>query len=148
MARVSRTMAIAEKIQKLRLFNEKIEMMRRGRFASLVSRSDHGVTLSISSEAPMAIERRGADEDSTLALAATLRFFVQPKDGITLLQIADLYETLPIEERAKTSARAAAEANGVFLDRLCEFGLNGETFTNREIFEVAGYPLDSGGPNI
>jgi hypothetical protein len=151
-------LSTSQQIQKLKLFNEKIEVVRRGRFATLVSRPDHGFTIKFGSGAPMDIEKRGADEESTLALVTTLRFFVQERDGISLRQIAHLYEMLAVEERAKTSARGAANANDEFLDRPCGFGLNvtshtvdqlvdgyygaglnGDSHTNREVFEIFMY---------
>jgi hypothetical protein len=132
-------LSTTEQIQRLKLFNEKIAIVRRGRFRGLVFRPDHGVSISFGSGAPMDIEKRGADEDSTLALVTTLRFFVQERDGITLEQLADLYETLPVEERAKTSARGAANANNEYLERPCGFGLNGDSCTNREVFEIFMY---------
>jgi hypothetical protein len=129
---LTQALTTPEKIRRLRLFNDKIEVVRRGRFSALVSRPDHGITINFGSGVPMDIEKRGADEESTLALVTTLRFFVQERDGITLGKIADLYETLPVEERAKTSARGAAIANDEFLDRQCGFGLNEGHYSNRE----------------
>ena len=82
-----KALSTAEKIQRLNLFNYKLEVVRRGRFRTLVTRPDHGITIRFGSGAPMEIEKRGADEDSTLALVTTLRFFVQDRDGITLEQM-------------------------------------------------------------
>jgi hypothetical protein len=128
-----------EQIQKLKLFNQKIQLLKRGRFAALVDRTDHGITLNISAGVPMTTEKRGADEESTLALVTTLRFFVQERDGITLGQIADLYESLPVEEQAKTSARGAANAIDEFLERPCGIEIQGKSYSNRDVFEIFMY---------
>jgi hypothetical protein len=135
----SKPLSRNQQVQKLKLFNEKIDLIRRGRFAALVSRPDHGFTLSLAAGAPMTVEKRGADEESTLALVTTLRFFVQERDGVTIAQIADLYDALPVEELAKTSAREAANANEEYLSRPCGVGLNGTNYTNREIFDIFMY---------
>src|ERR1035441_2037719 len=97
-------MSVAEKLQKLKLFNEKVDVVRRGRFFQQVS-PEHSVKIHFGQNEPLKIEKRGADEEAVLALAITLRFFVQPGDGIMLKQIADIYDSLPVEDMAKQSAR-------------------------------------------
>jgi hypothetical protein len=126
-------------LQKLKLFNEKIETVRRGRFVPQVFRPDHGLTLNFATEKRLTVEKRGADEDATLALATTLRFFVQERDGISLGQIADIYESLPVEDMARKSARSAVDGLDKYLDTPLEFRLNDETITRRRLFEVLMY---------
>ena len=72
---------IAEKIQKLKLFNSKVEIFRRGRFVEQVfSPNKLGVTVNLKASLRFEIQKRGADEDAVLALVTPLRFFVQPRD--------------------------------------------------------------------
>ena len=132
-------LSLPEKLQKLKLFNEKIETVMRGRFVPQVFRPDHGVTMNFQPEKPLTIEKRGADEEAILALATTLRFFVQDRDGISLSQIADIYQSLPVEEMAKKSARSAVENVDKYLDGGLGFAFNGEVTTNRRLFEVVMY---------
>jgi hypothetical protein len=106
-----------EKLQKLKLFNEKIEVLRRRNFIQQVFQPNHGVTINFGRPEPLTFERRGADEEALHAFATTLRFFVQPRDGITIEQIAKIYESLPVEDEAKRSARAAADSLDGYLDR-------------------------------
>src|SRR5438552_9626672 len=56
-------------------------------------------------EKPLTIEKRGADEEAILALATTMRFFVQETDGISLRQIAEIYESLPVRRREHRRGR-------------------------------------------
>jgi hypothetical protein len=65
--------------------------------------------------------------------------FYQQRDGISLEQIAELYETLPVEDRAKQSARTAVKALNQYLDSLTEFTVANEKLTNRRLFEVVMY---------
>jgi hypothetical protein len=128
-----------QKLRQLKLFNEKIETLRRGRFIPQVFHPSHGVSIHYEAEKPMKIEKVGADEDATLALAATLRFFVQPRDGIQLSQIAETYESLPVEDMAKRSAREASDCMNALLDSSTFITINGERITNRRLFEVFMY---------
>jgi hypothetical protein len=130
---------MSEMLQKLKLFNEKIETVRRGRFVPQVFRPDHGVTLNFATEKPLTVGKRGADEDATLALAMTLRFFYQPGDGINLWQIANIYESLPVEEMDKKSARSAVDSVEEYLNTPFPFVINGEAITKRRLFEVFMY---------
>ena len=138
-AKPSKSLSMSEMLQRLKLFNEKIETVRRGRFVPQVFRPDHGVTLNFATEKPLKVEKRGADEDAILALAITLRFFCQEKDGISLRQIADIYESLPVEEMDKKSARSAADSVDKYLNTPFPFVINGGAITKRRLFEVFMY---------
>ena len=75
-----------------------------------------GFTINFEADMPLNVEKRGPDEDAVLALVTSLRFFVQPRDGISLEQIASLYDSLPVEERARESARSTVESLRNYLD--------------------------------
>jgi hypothetical protein len=136
---MKRALTADQKAGKLRLFNEKIEVLRQGRFVPQVFQPDHRVSLHFGHDRPLTTEKCGADQEAVLALATTLRFFVQERDGVNLDQIAGLYESLPVEDRAKTSARVAADGLKRYLDSPSGMGLDGENLTNRRIFEVFMY---------
>jgi hypothetical protein len=129
----------SEAIQKLKLFNAKIETLRRGTFIPKVFHEDHGVTMNFSAESPVTVEKCGADEEATLALAVTLRFFVQERDGISLEQVARIYDSLPVPDQYKQSAQRAFESIEVYMDSPAGFNFNGETVTNRRLFNVFMY---------
>jgi hypothetical protein len=121
----------SEAAQKLKLFNAKIETMRRGTFIPKVFHEDHGVTMNFSTESPVTVEKRGADEEATLALALTLRFFVQERDGISLEQVARIYDSLPVPDQYQESARKTFEGIEAYMDSPAGFNFNGETVSNR-----------------
>jgi hypothetical protein len=135
----AKLLTTAEKLRKFKLFNEKLEVFRRGRFFEQLSGPDHSVTMNFGVGQPTTVEMRSADEEAVLALVTTLRFFVQPRDGIMPTQIADIYDTLQVESRAKESARQAAEAIETYLDTPTANSVNYETLTHRRIFEVFMY---------
>ena len=138
MAQTSGT-TVTDAIQRLRLFNEKADTVRRGSFLEKVSRDDHGVTLHLRAGAPLSVEKRGVDEEATLALALTLRFFVQPRDGISLQQVAQVYESIPVPTKYSQSARSAADSVERFLDQPTGLVFQNSPITNRRLFEVFMY---------
>lgn len=129
----------AREIAKLRLFNEKAKLLRRSRFVSQVFRPDFGFTMKFLSSQPLSVEKRGADEEATLALATTFRFFIQPRDGIELKQIANLYEALPVTDDEKQRVRSAVNSVEALLDSPLEFGFNGKSISKRHLLEVFMY---------
>lgn len=56
MSKPSKALSTPEMLQKLKLFNEKIETVRRGCFVPQVFRPDHGVTMHFGSETPLIVE--------------------------------------------------------------------------------------------
>jgi hypothetical protein len=144
MKAMAKLLSTAEKLKKLKLFNDKIGVLRRRNFIPQVFRPDHGFTLKMDFETQkpqeqLTLEKRGADEEALHAFVTTLRFFVQPKDGIKIEQIAEIYESLPVEEKAKQSARAAADGVNSYLDSATGLNFYGENITRRRLFEVFMY---------
>jgi len=140
-----RVLSISEKIQKLKLFNEKIEELRRRNFVKQIFGKDHAVTVNFKADAPLNIEKRGADEESRAALALTLRFFVQVRDGIKLEQIAEIYDSIPELQEEARHARHAVQSLQAYLDSPTGFSLghigtdpaSGKgVYTNRRLFDA------------
>jgi hypothetical protein len=65
-----------------------------------------------------------------------LRFFVQERDGISLRQVADIYDNLPVEDLPKQSARSAVDSIDKYLDSPVGVVFNDETITHRRLFDV------------
>jgi hypothetical protein len=88
---------------------------------------------------PMEVERRGADEEATLAFAITFRFFTHKNDEIELSQVAELYEALPVSDEEKQRARVASDSVKAFLDSPVEYEINGEAISRRRLLSVFMY---------
>jgi hypothetical protein len=129
----------SREIARPRLFNEKAELLRRGRFVSQVFRPDFGFTMTFGGKQPTQVERRGADEEATLAFVTTFRFFIHKNDEIELGQVADLYDGLPVSDEEKQRTRVATDSVKAFLDSPCEFGINGKTLSRRRLLYVFIY---------
>ena len=129
----------AKAVERLKLFNEKIRTLRDRNFIRQVFNPNHGITFEFDSEKPPTFERLGADEEALHAVATTLRFFVQPRDGIDLEQMAAMYQNLPVEDMAKRSARRAVDILNAYLDSSTGVVLNGRTITRRQLFDVIFY---------
>jgi hypothetical protein len=54
---------------------------------------------------PVKFEKRGSTREATLALVSLLRLFLQPRDKISLWEIADLYERLPVPTEDSAAVR-------------------------------------------
>jgi hypothetical protein len=137
-----RPLTVLEAKHRLRLFNDKAAILRRGNFTGKVFVENHGFTLTFGTNQPTAFEKIGADEDSTLALVTTLRFFVQPRDGISFKQMAELYQLLPVSDEDKENAKKANDDVEGFLDSLISsFNLviDGEKLTNGRLFDIFMY---------
>lgn len=89
------TITIREVVKRLRFFNEKAVELAGWSFLSKASSEDAGVTLHMTPEVFTA-SRIGADDESTAAMVLTLRFFLQPRDGIHIDEVVSLYKALPI----------------------------------------------------
>jgi hypothetical protein len=125
-----------EEIARLRLFNEKAQALSRSRFASQVFQAKHGFTWITPGDGPMRTEWRGADEDATNALALNLRFFLQSHDKISLRQIEEMYEKLPVPDADKQIVRDARQFLNDVLDSPSLFVIKGETQNWRELLDV------------
>jgi hypothetical protein len=138
MANNRRPATIGEAIQRLKLFNEKLQTLRERKF--IPQMRNNSFTLTFSSNTAT-WETEGPEEESRLAMASTLRMFVQPQDGINAEQIAELYESLPVEvdPKAKESARKAANGLKEYFAKPTDITFQGEVLTNGRLFEVFMY---------
>jgi hypothetical protein len=131
--------SIGEAIQTLRLFNDKAEKLHRCSFIQKVFRKDHSVTIKFGMDQPIEVEKVGSDEEATAALALTLRFFLQQRDGIRYDQIRDLYDVMPVPEEDKQNVRRWGDDLKAFLDEPTELVLHGETPSNERFLEIFMY---------
>jgi hypothetical protein len=126
-------------LRRLRLFNEKADKLRRSGFVEQVFRPDQGFTISFGDGEPLIVERRGADEQSTDALALTLRFFLNGRDGISLEQMRDLYEYLPLTDDEKIMVRQAFMDHRTMLHEPLGVNFLGSQLTRWMIVETVLY---------
>jgi len=116
----------------LRLFNEKVDKLLRGSFVRKVFPEGHHLTLHFPDGT---YEERCPDEGDIDAMALTLRFFVQDSDGISLRRIVELYEELPVEDRAREAARRARQSVNAYLDSPFPWVIQDEKLTYGRVFD-------------
>ena len=140
MANNKRPKTIGEAFHRLKLFNEKAKTLHGRKFIPQVSNNRFMWSLS-ADEVTVTYETQGPDEESRLAVVSTLRMFVQPRDGISIPQIAELYEALPVEvdPKAKESARRAADSLKEYFAQHTGITFQGDVLTNGRLFEVFMY---------
>lgn len=126
-------------IRKLRLFNEKADKLRRSGFVEQVFRPDQGFTISFREDKPIVVERRGADEQSTDALALTIRFFLNGRDGISLQQMKNLYETLSLSDDEKSMVQRAFVEHEEMLHEPLGVNFMGSQLTRWMVVETVLY---------
>lgn len=134
------TLSISEVIQRLQFFNEKSEELKKRTFLTKASAEDAGFTIRMTPETVKA-ERRGADEEATAALVLTLRFFLQPRDGIQIEEIVSLYQELPIPQEDKHCVLENFKSHVKMLDAptAVVLAVDGEEITNRAVLETFMY---------
>ena len=132
--------SVAEAIQLLNRFNEKAELLSTFSFLKKAFAPGTGATLHFEPGRAWQ-EKRGADRESTAAFVLVLRLFLQPRDGIQLEQIKDLYQEMPLPENYKSLVAENLKTLNAFLDSTGnpEFAINGEKITNRMVLETFLY---------
>lgn len=130
----------SEQVRRLKLFNEKAEAIRDGRFVKQVFQPHHGFTWLTPGDGTMQTEWRGADQDATKALALDLRYFIwsQKRDGINLEQIRELYEALPTGNAEKQKITDLLDSLDRTLDSIAII-ISSEPVTWRRLLEVFMY---------
>jgi hypothetical protein len=128
-----------EALQRLRLFNEKAEKLQRCSFIEKVFRSDHGVTIHFGEDRPLTVEKQGADEEATDALSLTLRFFFNQRDGISLCQMRELYQALPLPDEEKQKVRDSFGRYDEFLNSGIGVVFRENALTNWNVLETVLY---------
>lgn len=94
-----------EAVGRLRLFNEKAEILVEQRsFLEKVSADGAGFRLRWSDNI-VSTQRIGADDEARDAFVTTFRMFIQPKDNISISQTLDLYEQLDVPDEVKLWAK-------------------------------------------
>jgi hypothetical protein len=137
-------LTVGEAKRCLRLYNGKVEELRTLSFREKVFTPDHGITMNFNFEAhePVKFEKRGATFEATLAVVNLLRLFVQDRDKISLWQLANLYERLPVPVEDSAAVKRAVDSVNDFLGQAIS-GIairhNNETITNRRLFELMMY---------
>lgn len=142
----------AEDLYRMKMFNEKVNRLRRSGFARYMSTQDTGVTISGKAGEEIRSEIRGPDEDAMDAMVLTLRFFIQDNETISLHRMAELYSALPgasqakeyfLDARLKINAHleAVTQPTLVYQRRSPKSGklVHKQTLTNRKILWLAIY---------
>lgn len=87
-------------LAKMRLFNDKVNLLKRSKFKQAMFAGKTGVTLTWDDKGAT-IDFRGPVGDDVDAMVLTLRFMIQQRDGISLPQMQELYQSLGDEVPAR-----------------------------------------------
>lgn len=131
----------ASPIRTLKLFSEKAERLRQGRFAQRVFAGNTGVTISAAQGRPVVAVRHGPDQDAIEAAVLTYRFFIQDNEPCSLRNLSKLYPELPTSAYLANNYLDARQKLNDYLDGPLSVSLtiNGKTLTHRDVFEALIY---------
>lgn len=139
---MSTRMDVARAVSRIRLFNNKVEKLGGLSFTQNFPKS--GVNFSwTKGETPAndvtIVKRHGVEDESIDAFVLTLRLLVQPRDRITIIQIADLYAGLPIGNPLKEQVKAIKATYEQFMALDANIRIDGKIYTNEELFKTFTY---------
>jgi hypothetical protein len=133
---------MAADIAVLALFREKAKELEDSIFVqSIATNKSLGTSMNWSRDQPFTTQREGPTEDEIRSSILTIRLFLQNKDRISIHDIAEIIESLPIDQSIKDDYnRIRSDLNG-FLDSPASIGLDlgGCMITRRFLFETFLY---------
>ena len=126
-------------LAKLKLFNEKADRLVRSRYVEAATAPNVEFTVSITKSSPPIASSTRPDEEAVDSFALTLRFFLQPRDGISIGQMFDIYESLPLTDEQRDGLQRSKRNVLAYLDGSSPYQQDDRTLTNRELVEVYLY---------
>jgi hypothetical protein len=139
----AQNIANARALRLLRLFNEKAQELKSYSFIGKAFHPEAGITAHFDFEKQTAeVKRVGADNEARAAMCSVLRFFLQPRDGIELHKVAELYQNVPAKDEDKHSVSENLKELDSFLDQVTipSMSLNNEPpLSHRRILEIFLY---------
>ncbi len=131
-------------IRRLRLFNDKVEKLRRSRFVAYVhevgrSSVKFSAQRHESGDFEMTLEREGPAEEMIDAVVLTLRMFIQKREPISLPKLSKAYDSLPVSDSLKERFRETHKAVNELLDSVTHLIYNEERITNQELIDIFVY---------
>lgn len=107
-------------VRRLRLFNEKAAELQNSRFTKKLSEGFTQIELGFDEQGMPTQTYTGPEYESEVKeFTLTYRMFVQPRDQITIPQIDELYQSLPVDHELK---RRVAEIRRDYDDRMDKRG--------------------------
>lgn len=125
-------------IKTLYRFNEKTEKLHSSGFIEQIKAGNSGIKIVAKQGEPLMLDIKSPGE-YTEAFVLTLRMFMQNNDTISIGNMSELYERLPISEDKKGTFRKLRRQLNSFLDSPSMIQLNKKQFTNRELLDIMLY---------
>ena len=123
----------------LRRFNDKADWLATLRFTVSVQAGEPHFTIHYDDIGGITVVREGPDDEAIDAFLLTYRMFVQPRDGISLWQIAALYPTLPVAPTLKQGVVATIAAIDRDLAATCVIQHGPTSLTRKDVHDAFLY---------
>ncbi len=125
-------------IEAIKLFNEKAQKLSSSSFVGKMVAGESSVRISAKKGEPVKVQAKSLGE-STDAFVLTLRMFMQDNDRISIHNMSELYERLPVPEQKKQTFKDLRKHLNDTLDEPSMIQMNKKRFTKRELFETMLY---------
>jgi hypothetical protein len=102
-----------ERDRRLHLYNEQAEIMLNSRFAAAMFDQKTGVTISGSLTGPVEVTMTGPDNEAVRAFILPFRMFFRDGDGISLHEMAEVYDDPAVPTRLRDEYRNARGPQGL-----------------------------------
>lgn len=125
----------------LRLFNEKADALTRSRFAEALFNQETGVMITGDAQGRAESIVVGPDDEAVAAFVLTFRLFRQNGDGISIRELAEIYESesVPTDLRDEFDRIRTALNDRLDSPPMVAYEVNGESITRGRILEVFLY---------
>ncbi len=125
-------------IERVKLFNEKAQKLSSSNFVGKIIAGESSITIAAKKGERVKVQARTPGE-STDAFVLTLRMFIQDNERISIHNMSELYERLPVPEQTKEKFRKLRKHLNDTLDEPSMIQMNEKHFTKRELFETMLY---------
>lgn len=123
----------------LDLFDEKFEKLKRSEVWNAIEQGEIRFSISAEVGEPVLLTAEGPGEMALDAFVLTLRFFLQNREPISISNLCELIEELPIPEETKERVSTFRAAFNEAMDRPCPIELDGQRPTHRDVLMVFLY---------
>lgn len=121
----------------LKLFNEKADRLERRNFTKSLKNS--GCKISSKKDSFLEIKRKGPNEEEIDAFILTYRFFIQNNEKISLKNMSDIYNIVPVSHENKENFYTARDELNEFLDGQSSVVIGTKPLTYRHIVDIIIY---------
>jgi hypothetical protein len=129
---------VSEAIALLQLYSERANELNESSFLRAI-REGPSTTFRLLGGPFRAIRQGGPSDDAMKAFLLTFRLFVQDKDGLSFMEIRELYGKLPVSQELVDEIQLICDNTDRYLEGPSPFVIAGESIGRRKLLHVWMY---------